>query len=53
MTHRSGLAYQFSIPGPLARAYAGVSLRQDADAWLAEVATLPLVHQPGNAAVDL
>lgn len=48
MTHRSGLAYQFSIPGPLARAYAGVSLRQDADAWLAEVATLPLVHQPGQ-----
>ncbi len=48
MTHRSGLAYQFSIPGPLARAYAKVSLRQDADAWLAEVATLPLVHQPGQ-----
>lgn len=48
MTHRCGLAYQFSIPGPLARAYAKVSLRQDADAWLAEVATLPLAHQPGQ-----
>ena len=48
MTHRSGLAYAFSVTGPIARAYAGVSLRQDSDAWLAEVAGLPLVHQPGD-----
>lgn len=47
MTHRSGLAYQFSIPGPLARAYAGLPLRQDQDRWLTELAELPLVHQPG------
>ena len=48
MTHRSGLAYGFSVTGPIGRAYAQVSLRQDADDWLAEVAGLPLVHQPGE-----
>ncbi len=48
MTHRTGLAYAFSVLGPIARAYAGVSLRQDADHWLAEVAGLPLLHQPGE-----
>ena len=48
MTHRSGLAYSFSVGGPIARAYAQVSLRQDQDQWLSEVAALPLVHQPGD-----
>jgi CubicO group peptidase (beta-lactamase class C family) len=48
MTHRSGLAYAFSVTGPIGRGYAQVSLRQDADHWLAEVAGLPLVHQPGE-----
>lgn len=48
MTHRSGVAYSFSVTGPIARAYAQVSLRQDQDSWLAEVAALPLVHQPGE-----
>lgn len=48
MTHRSGLAYAFSVPGPISRAYGTVSLRQDQDDWLAEVAGLPLVHQPGE-----
>jgi CubicO group peptidase (beta-lactamase class C family) len=48
MTHRSGLAYAFSVVGPISRAYAQVSLRQDADDWLAEVARLPLLHQPGE-----
>jgi len=48
MTHRSGLAYAFSVLGPIARAYAGVSLRQDADHWLADIAGLPLLHQPGE-----
>ena len=48
MTHRSGLAYSFSVTGPIGRAYAQVSLRQDQDHWLAEVAGLPLVHQPGE-----
>ncbi|WP_328355349.1 beta-lactamase family protein [Mycobacterium sp. NBC_00419] len=48
MTHRSGLAYTFSVLGPLSRAYAQVSFRQDQDHWLAEIAQLPLVHQPGE-----
>ena len=48
MTHRSGLAYSFSVTGPIARAYKAVSLRQDADHWLTEVAQLPLAHQPGE-----
>ena len=48
MTHRSGLAYAFSVTGPISRAYGQVSLRQDQDSWLTEVAGLPLVHQPGE-----
>ncbi len=48
MTHRSGLAYFFSVVGPLARAYGRISARQDPDNWLAEVASLPLEHQPGD-----
>jgi CubicO group peptidase (beta-lactamase class C family) len=48
MTHRSGLAYTFSVGGPISRAYRMVSLRQDQDHWLTEVAALPLVHQPGE-----
>lgn len=48
MTHRSGLAYSFSVVGPISRAYAQVSLRQDPDDWLAEISGLPLMHQPGE-----
>ncbi|WP_197381300.1 serine hydrolase domain-containing protein [Mycolicibacterium mengxianglii] len=48
MTHRSGLAYPFSVLGPLAKAYAGLPHRQEQDRWLAELAVLPLVHQPGE-----
>ncbi|MGV0603723.1 serine hydrolase domain-containing protein [Mycolicibacterium sp. XJ1904] len=48
MTHRSGLAYAFSVLGPLSRAYGRMSFRQDQDRWLAELAALPLVHQPGD-----
>jgi CubicO group peptidase (beta-lactamase class C family) len=48
MTHRSGLGYVFSIPGPLGVAYGKLSLRQDQDRWLGEVAELPLAHQPGE-----
>jgi CubicO group peptidase (beta-lactamase class C family) len=48
MTHRSGLAYFFSVIGPLAKAYSRISPRQDPDRWLAEVAALPLQHQPGD-----
>lgn len=48
MTHRSGLAYMFSVLGPLADAYRKLPTRQDQDRWLTELATLPLVHQPGE-----
>lgn len=48
MTHRSGLAYFFSVTGPLARAYGRISAKQNPDAWLAEIAALPLEHQPGE-----
>jgi CubicO group peptidase (beta-lactamase class C family) len=48
MTHRSGFAYAFSVPGPLARAYGKLSHRQDQDGWLADLAELPLAHQPGE-----
>ena len=42
MTHRSGLAYMFSVLGPLADAYRKLPARQDQDRWLAELAELPL-----------
>jgi CubicO group peptidase (beta-lactamase class C family) len=48
MTHRSGLAYGFSVDGPLSRAYLRLPFGQGPDAWLAELAALPLVHQPGE-----
>ncbi|BBX70566.1 serine hydrolase domain-containing protein [Mycolicibacterium psychrotolerans] len=48
MTHRSGLAYMFSVLGPLADAYRKLPTRQDQDRWLAELAALPLAHQPGE-----
>src|ERR1700742_127288 len=48
MTHRSGLAYFFSVTGPLATAYSRISARQNPDRWLTEVAALPLQHQPGE-----
>jgi CubicO group peptidase (beta-lactamase class C family) len=48
MTHRSGLVYFFSVTGPLAKAYSRIRARQNPDSWLAEVAALPLQHQPGE-----
>ena len=48
MTHRSGLAYAFSVGPPLGRAYGKLMFRQDQDRWLAELAQLPLAHQPGE-----
>lgn len=48
LTHRSGLAYAFSVTGPLSRAYFRMAVRQQPDAWVAELAELPLVHQPGE-----
>jgi CubicO group peptidase (beta-lactamase class C family) len=48
MTHRSGLAYAFSVGPPLGRAYGRLMHRQDQDHWLSELAELPLAHQPGD-----
>jgi CubicO group peptidase (beta-lactamase class C family) len=48
MTHRSGLAYAFSVGPPLGRAYGKLMFRQDQDRWLTELAALPLAHQPGD-----
>jgi CubicO group peptidase (beta-lactamase class C family) len=48
MTHRSGLAYAFSVGPPLNRAYGALMFRQDQDRWLTELARLPLAHQPGE-----
>ncbi len=48
MTHRSGLAYAFSVGPPLGRAYGTLMFRQDQDRWLTELARLPLAHQPGE-----
>ncbi|MCV7226913.1 serine hydrolase domain-containing protein [Mycolicibacterium komossense] len=48
MTHLSGLAYAFSVGPPLSRAYGKLRFRQDQDRWLAELAQLPLAHQPGD-----
>lgn len=48
MTHRSGFAYAFSVGPPLGKAYGKLMFRQDQDRWLAELAALPLAHQPGE-----
>jgi CubicO group peptidase (beta-lactamase class C family) len=52
-THRSGLAYGFSSMGPIAHEYQrvlGDVLNNDttADQWMAKIATLPLLYQPGE-----
>jgi CubicO group peptidase (beta-lactamase class C family) len=48
LTHTSGLAYGFSVGGPISRAYVRLPFGQGPDAWLAALAELPLVHQPGE-----
>jgi CubicO group peptidase (beta-lactamase class C family) len=48
LTHTSGLAYGFSVSGPISKAYMRLPFNQGPDAWLAELAKLPLVHQPGD-----
>jgi CubicO group peptidase (beta-lactamase class C family) len=52
LTHRSGLTYGPFWPGPLARAYEealGGDIDTDVvpDEWIARLATLPLIDQPG------
>jgi CubicO group peptidase (beta-lactamase class C family) len=48
LTHTSGLAYGFSVSGPISRAYLRLPFGQGPDVWLAALAALPLVHQPGE-----
>jgi len=48
LTHTSGLAYAFSVSGPISKAYMRLPFNQGPDAWLSELAELPLVHQPGE-----
>ncbi|HLR98884.1 beta-lactamase family protein [Mycolicibacillus parakoreensis] len=47
MTHRAGLAYGFTVTGPIAQAYRRLPFGRGPDAWIAALAELPLVHQPG------
>ncbi|MHA7652309.1 serine hydrolase domain-containing protein [Mycobacterium sp. ML4] len=48
LTHTSGLAYGFSVTGPISRAYLRLPFNQGSDVWLSELAALPLVHEPGE-----
>src|SRR5262245_32387506 len=53
LTHRSGLTYGEFHRGPIARAYADalgseIDNDLDPDDWIARLATLPLIDQPGE-----
>jgi CubicO group peptidase (beta-lactamase class C family) len=52
MTHRSGIAYNFTSAPALSRAYderlGGVSSHLSADEWLAALGSLPLTFPPGE-----
>lgn len=48
LTHTSGLAYGFSVSGPISKAYMRLPFNQGPDVWLADLGQLPLVHQPGD-----
>ncbi|WP_343599904.1 serine hydrolase domain-containing protein [Mycobacterium sp.] len=48
LTHTGGLGYGFSVSGPISRAYLRLPFGQGPDVWLAALAQLPLVHQPGE-----
>lgn len=52
LTHRAGFAYHFTATGPLAHAYTAAfnsaDVRSGSDAWLARMAQLPLMFQPGS-----
>ena len=47
-THTSGLGYGFSVGGPISRSYVRLPFGSGPDSWLAALAELPLVHQPGE-----
>jgi CubicO group peptidase (beta-lactamase class C family) len=52
LTHRAGFAYHFTTTGALSEAYAtafnGFHAHGDNGAWLARIAELPLMFQPGS-----
>jgi CubicO group peptidase (beta-lactamase class C family) len=48
LTHTSGLAYGFSVSGPISKAYLKLPFGMGPDAWIAALGELPLVHQPGD-----
>ncbi|WP_233837349.1 serine hydrolase domain-containing protein [Paraburkholderia sp. ZP32-5] len=52
LTHRAGFAYSFTATGPLADAYAaafnGLDAHGGSSAWLARIAALPLMFEPGS-----
>ncbi|MGV0625788.1 serine hydrolase domain-containing protein [Mycolicibacter minnesotensis] len=48
MTHRCGIGYGFSVPGPIAREYQRLPFGRGPEAWLTAMAALPLVDQPGE-----
>ncbi len=52
LTHRSGITYGAFWPGPLAEAYrealgGDIDSERSPDAWIAGLASLPLIDQPG------
>jgi CubicO group peptidase (beta-lactamase class C family) len=52
LTHRSGIAYNFTSDGPLAQAIADklgdpLNPQLRPDAWIKELGKLPLIYQPG------
>jgi CubicO group peptidase (beta-lactamase class C family) len=54
LTHRSGITYGAFWPGPLAKAYdealgGDIDSEVAPDDWIARLATLPLIDQPGAA----
>ena len=58
LTHRAGLAYNFSCSGPIAESYRKtlqppemlppISFARTPDEWMAALGSLPLLHQPGQ-----
>jgi CubicO group peptidase (beta-lactamase class C family) len=54
LTHRSGLTYADWHTGPIVKAYndalgGGIDSEISPDDWIANIATLPLIDQPGRA----
>jgi CubicO group peptidase (beta-lactamase class C family) len=53
LTHRSGLAYGFTSFGPIAKLYGAtlgnvLEATMTPDEWLAKLASMPLLYQPGD-----